>query len=271
MMPAPRVLVVCKKSSRPDRARGLSLRARESHNRALRAVLAALRGAGLRVKTAYRVRSLDTRRYGLIVSVGGDGTFLEAARGAGARPVLGVNSDPERSAGSFCAADARSFPAKLRALLRGRAKTLLLRRMAMRLNGRPLGYPVLNEVLVTHRRPAAMSRYWLRVGRAREEQRGSGLWVATAAGSTGAIRSAGARPLPRASRALVYRPRELYRGGIWRPRLRGGALPAGRGITVGSLMQEGMLCADGEHLTHPFLYGDVLELRSTAPPLRLVL
>lgn len=261
-----RVLVVCKKSARP---RGpWSRRAEETHRRTLRAVRAALAEAGLAAKATRRARSLDTRRYGLVVSVGGDGTFLEAARGAGGRPVLGVNSDPERSAGTFCAADARSFPAKLRAFLRGRVKTLLLSRIAMRLNGRPLGYPVLNEVLVTHRRPAAMSRYWLRVGRAREEQRSSGLWVATAAGSTGAIQSAGCRPLPRASRSLLYRPRELYLGGRSRCRLRGGRAAA---VTVGSLMHDGMVCADGEHLTHPFRYGDVLELRPAAPPLRRVL
>lgn len=235
-------------------------------------MLAVLRESGLQARVTHRARVVDTRPYPLVISVGGDGTFLEAARcvaGAGQR-ILGVNSDPERSAGTFCSADGATFGAKLRKILRGRVKTVRLHRMELRLNGRRLGAPVLNDILVTHRRPAAMSRYWLRVGAAREEQRSSGLWIATAAGSTGAIRSAGGRPLERRSRALVYRPRELYSGGGIRCRLRGGAVPAGRRVAVGSLMRDGMICADGEHMTFPFGYGDVLEVSPSPRPLRVV-
>ena len=282
--PHRRVLVVYKKSSRPvpgwsrgraadplvRRDRRRFLLARRAHRQAMGQVLSALRASGLRARVTQRARSLDTRPYPLVIAVGGDGTFLEAARcvaGAGQR-ILGVNSDPERSAGSFCSTDGAAFAGKLRQILRGRAKTARLNRMELRLNGRRLGAPVLNDILVTHRRPAAMSRYWLRVGAAREEQRSSGLWIATAAGSTGAIRSAGGKPLARNSRALVYRPRELYSGS--RCRLRGGAVPAGRRVAVGSLMREGMICVDGEHMTYPFRYGDVLEVRPSARPLRVV-
>ena len=286
LLPVRSVLVVYKKSSRPvpgwsrsraadplvRRDRRRFLLARRAHQRAMGQVLAALRESGLRARVTQRARSLDARPYTLMIAIGGDGTFLEAARcvaGAGQR-ILGVNSDPERSAGSFCSTDGASFAGKLRRILRGRAKTTRLHRMELRLNGRRLGAPVLNDILVTHRRPAAMSRYWLRVGAAREEQRSYGLWIATAAGSTGAIRSAGGRPLPRSSRALVYRPRELYSGAGLRCRLRGGAVPAGHRVVVGSLMSEGMICADGEHMTYPFRYGDVLEMRPSARPLRVV-
>lgn len=281
------VLVVYKKSSRRmpgwsrhraadpliRRDRRRFLEARRAHRRALGQVLAALREGGLRARVTYRARALDTRAYPLIISVGGDGTFLEAARcvaGAGQR-ILGVNSDPERSAGSFCSADGRTFARKLALLLRGRAKLARLQRMELRLNGRRLGGPALNDVLVTHRRPAAMSRYWLRVGAVREEHRSSGLWIATAAGSTGAARSAGGRPLPRASRVLLYRPRELYSGPGFRYHLRGGVVPAGRRVSVVSLMREGLICADGEHMTFPFRYGDVLEVTPAARPLLVVL
>ncbi len=284
--PVREVLVIYKKSSRqaPGRSRSGEagpvvrrdrerfLRAWRAHRRALAQVLAALRRSGVRARAAYHATPAGARRYPLVISVGGDGTFLEAARcvaGAGQR-ILGVNSDPQRSAGTFCSAGGRTFAGKLRQVLRGRARTARLQRMELRLGGRRIGAPVLNDVLITHRRPAAMSRYWLRVGAVREEQRSSGLWIATAAGSTGAIRSAGGAPLARTARALLYQPRELYPAPGFRCRLRGGAVPAGRRVAVGSLMRDGLICADGEHSTFPFRYGEVLEVCPSTRPLHVV-
>ncbi len=145
-----------------------------------------------------------------------------------------------------------------------------LNRMRIVLNRRPVDLHVLNDVLITHRRPGGMSRYWLKVGRVQEEQRSSGLWIATAAGSTAAIRSAGGRVLPRASRSLQYRLRELYAPGRNRGRLKGGVVPAGMTIRIGSLMKKGLICVDGEHVTLPFRYGDGLEIRPSPYPLRWV-
>jgi len=238
---------------------------------ALRAVLSALKRHGLRVTVAERSSAAARRRFGLVVSVGGDGTFLEAARGVREALALGVNSNPGRSVGSFCAATARTFPAVLKKVLAGEARIIPVQRLQLRINRRPAGPPVLNEVLVTHRKPAAMSRYWLRIGRVREEHRSSGLWIATAAGSTGAILSAGGRKLPRHSRQIQVRPRELYQGLGARYRLRGGVIPPGRRVAVGSRMEDGMVCIDGEHITFPFRAGDRLDVAPFPQPLRLVI
>lgn len=205
-----------------------------------------------------------------MIAVGGDGTFLEAARGVRDEPILGVNSNPGRSVGSFCAAEAATFERVFLRFVRGKARRQRLHRIQPKINGRPAGPPVLNELLVTHRRPAAMSRYWLRVGKRREEQRSSGLWIATAAGSTGAIRSAGGRLLSRRSSRIQYRPRELYSGGQVRYQLRGGVVPVHRPVRVGSLMKEGLVCLDGDHVTFPFRYGDRLEISASDHPLHLI-
>ena len=45
----------------------------------------------------YRGELTSVAGYDLVLSVGGDGTFLEVARHAPDVPILGVNSDPERS------------------------------------------------------------------------------------------------------------------------------------------------------------------------------
>lgn len=288
--PVRSVLVVYKRSSRrrelPVGRAARRLRARDplvrrdldrfeeagrSHRRALARVRRVLRRLNLKAEFVYHASTRRAAAHDGVISVGGDGTFLEAARGVRGQWILGVNSDPARSAGSFCAADAGSFERILRDLLRGKRRVLPLRRLELEMNGRPMGVRVLNDLLITHRRPAAMSRYWLRVGSVKEEQRSSGLWIATAAGSTGAVRSAGGRALPRASGKLQVRPRELYRGTGFRPRLTGGVVEAGRPVEVGSLMPRGMICADGEHWTAPFGYGDRLRVLPSPDPLHLVL
>lgn len=239
-----------------------------AHERTLREVLAVLRKKGIPFQVTQRARGRKLHSNDLVLSVGGDGTFLEAARGVRGQRILGVNSNPAHSAGSFCAATAGTFESLLDRVLRGRAKTVSLNRIRIVRNGRPVDWQVLNDLLVTHRRPAAMSRYGLEIGRRREEQRSSGLWIATAAGSTGAIRSAGGRAMPRGSRDLQYRPRELYTaGGRKKGRLTGGMVPAGTSIRIYSLMRDGMICVDGEHLTLPFRTGDRLEIRPSATPL----
>lgn len=241
-----------------------------AHEQALQRVLAVLRKKTVPFSVVRRVRRRPLSGYDLVISVGGDGTFLEAARGVRRQRILGINSDPARSAGSFCAATAATFGQILDRVLRNRARTVFLNRIRMVRNRRPVDLHVLNDLLVTHCRPAAMSRYRLQIGRRREEQRSSGLWIATAGGSTGAIRSAGGRVLPRGSREIQYRPRELYAAGRKKFRLTGGVIRAGVPVRVDSLMRQGMVCVDGEHITLPFGYGDRLEIRASAYPLCVV-
>jgi len=185
-------------------------------------------------------------------------------------PVLGVNSDPCHSIGRFCACDGRSFGALLDRFLRGRAKPQSIPRIALKLDGRDLGVRVLNDVLIAHANPAAMSHYALRVGRVTEQHRSSGLWISTAAGSTGAAQSAGARPLPATSRRVRYVPRELYSRPGQRYRLRGGTAGPGDRLVLRSLMREGRVYADGAHRCFSFPYGSVLEIRPSREPLRLI-
>ncbi len=262
------ILLVYKKSARRDSERFKA--AHQAHVRTLDKVRRHLRRRGIRFKAVYRARLVDYSPYDGVISVGGDGTFLEAAHRIRNQWILGVNSDPERSAGSFCGADGSSVERVLDRILEGGAKIQRLHRVRLEINGKRLGVPVLNDILITHRKPAAMSRYRIHLGKVREEQRSSGLWISTAAGSTGAIRSAGGRKLPPESRELQYRPRELYRGPGVRCRLTGGGIPAGRPVRIGSLMREGLICVDGEHWTFPFRYGDRLAIRPFPYPLRVI-
>jgi NAD+ kinase len=111
----------------------------------------------------------------------------------------------------------------------------------------------LNDVLICHANPAAMSRYTIRIGTVCEEHRNSGIWFSSAAGSTGAIFSAGGRRMPLESRQVQYMPRELYYTKKILYRLKGGF--SGQSVTVTSHMTHGCIFIDGAHNKLPFGYG----------------
>jgi NAD+ kinase len=140
----------------------------------------------------------------------------------------------------------------------------------VRLDGRVAFRRVLNDVLLTHLVPAATTRYELLVGGHREVHRSSGLWIATPAGSTAAIRSAGGRVLKVEAKRLQYRVRELYREPGRTYRLVGGVLPEGGAIEVTSRMPEGRLYADGARRVRRFPFGSRAVFTLGREPLRLI-
>ena len=246
-------------------------RAHGVHEEAMEAIVHALRQLRVDFDLAYRADLKVKRRYHLVVSVGGDGTFLQAARSIRHTPLLGVNSDPKRSEAVFCAATSRTFPRLCRLALQGRLPQLHLYRLRLALNGRHLPQRALNDVLVVHDDPATMSRYRLRIGAREETQKSSGLWVSTAAGSSSAVLAAGGVRLPWGAKQFQYRSRELYRGRLSRCRLKGGVFSARASVRLTWLMRRGSAFIDGPHVRIPLRFADELEIRpSLTDPLRVL-
>jgi len=242
----------------------------EENQRTLEAVRTAFEAVGMPYDCLYRGDLVSVAGYDLILSVGGDGTFLEVSRYALDTPVLGVNSDPERSTAFFCAANRSTIQAHLEALLCGKMSSVRLARLQVTINDCPLPHYALNDLLIAHSNPAAMTSYTLRLGTVSEAQRSSGLWIATAAGSTAAIRSAGGRILPLRSRKLQYLVREPYSGDRCRYRLLKGMVGPGTALEVISRTRRGRLFMDGPHLRFAIGLGDVLTVSTAATPLRVL-
>lgn len=152
--------------------------------------------------------------YSLALVVGGDGTMLDYARYIKKIPVLGVNSSPTISVGRFYYASAAQLEGVLEDIRDNRIEPVSLKRLQVSVDDVVYPFPVLNEVLFSHQIPAVTSRYILRIGEKEEEQRSSGVWVATAAGSSGALHSAGGEVLPATSNVVQYLVREPF---IWPP------------------------------------------------------
>lgn len=242
----------------------------EENCQTLEAVQEALQALGVPYDCLYRGELREVTGYDLLLSVGGDGTFLEVARYTTDTPILGVNSDPARSTAFFCAANRQTVRAVLDTLLARQLRTVRLARMQVTLNGRLLPYPVLNDLLIADANPAAMTAYTLRLPTASEAQRSSGLWIATAAGSTAAIRAAGGRMLPLRSRKLQYLVREPYVGHGCHYQYVRGTLPPNTALDVLSKMRCGRVFLDGPHLHFAFGFGDVLTVAASAAPVRVL-
>ncbi|MDE1920577.1 MAG: NAD(+)/NADH kinase [Candidatus Omnitrophica bacterium] len=245
-------------------------RTHSNHFWSLSSVEAVLKMRKLKFTKACRGSSLDYGNYDLIITVGGDGTFLEAARQAKKQIVWGINSDPAWSVGRFCCGSARNFSALLDRVLAGKVSSRKLQRLSISFSDGTQSMNVLNDILICHHNPAAISRYYLTVGASREEQRSSGVWIATAAGSSGGIHSAGGKILPLESKSFQYKPRELYGGNRVRYRLTGGVLKSAQKIVLTSLMREGVVFVDGSHVCLPFSFGTKVFVQGSMDPLKII-
>lgn len=235
------------------------------HFKTLDKIKNVLASLGIPYQCKTRNSKINYQEYGLVITVGGDGTLLEAARKM--RPnqlLLGVNSDPEWSVGKFCHADSRNFQRIIKNAVSGssRIRHLHKLRIGLRKGGTTIRIECLNDVLICHANPAAMSRYRITLGNISEEHRSSGIWIASAAGSSGAILSAGGQQLPEQSRSIQYRPRELYCVRNLSYRLKGGLI-SGREATIKSLMLRGRIFVDGSHIEYPFPYGSQAVISSS--------
>lgn len=237
-----------------------------AHQAALARVMRTLRDEAIPCTAAERATITRAIRASLVITVGGDGTLLRASHYLTATPILGVNSDPMESQGVLCATTARRFARTLAALQAGRLPIVKLARLGVCINERRLPELALNDVLITQRNPAASSRYTLRIGGCTEEQVSSGVWLATGAGSTGAARSAGGRPLPLTSRGMAFVVREPYpRGGPYE--LTRGVIPASGCVSMDYLTPGGAVYLDGPHVRYPLAFGDRVCVRVADQPL----
>ncbi len=158
--------------------------------------------------TARDALSQDIARFDWIVALGGDGTQLATARYAEETPVLGLRMFPESSRGFLCAGDYDVFLAQ-KIDVGSLCETRRRMRMNCCVNGVCIGGPFLNDALLSQANPARASRYRLRLGNVTEFQCSSGVWVSTAVGSHGALRSAGGPEIDCADRTAAFCVREI--------------------------------------------------------------
>ncbi len=217
---------------------------------------------GIEVKALARADLNRTvKNVDLVISVGGDGTFLDASHFLDVVPLLGVNSSKSSSFGHFCLANETNLAATLDQIENDQIEPLKLLRLELELNGELLPELVLNEVLICHSNPAGTSRYFLQIDQSREEQRSGGIWIGPPGGSTGAIKAAAGTVLPIAERNFQYIVREPGPRPYESWSLLRGLLSEDTEIKITSQMRTGSLYIDGQHIDYGFGLGDELTVR----------
>lgn len=221
---------------------------RHVHMATLRKVKKFLSGLGIRHRVWNRNHLSKPLKADLVLAVGGDGTVLAASHFTNHAPLLGINSAPKTSTGFFCAANPQNFPKIFRAILAGRKKPKSVPRLEVFVNGKKFPHPGLNDLLFASRLQGDTARYRIRIGRHQEDHKSSGVWVATGAGSSAAIFSAGGKKDSPFSGRLQYRIREPLCFPKKQYRLLHGFLKRGKSLTLISNIRQGMIFLDGAKL-----------------------
>ena len=239
----------------------------------------------------------------LLIAVGGDGTILNATSFVDdSIPVLGVNSDPtkpedrgvtnmkdeRRSTGALCATCATNIEEALPRVLTGNIPSRLRTRIQCIVRSTYTETrlpPALNDVLIAHPSPAAVSRFRLHLNKGKvvpsheHNERldeefslnawSSGIWICTSMGSTAAMAAAGGFVMHRDSENLQYMIREhLLEQGQHREKGHRIIEPH-KMINIRWNSQYGCVYVDGSHMTHDLELGDEVKMDCHAPKVHI--
>jgi NAD+ kinase len=228
-------------------------------------------GATVDVRLRDELKAFKESRYALVVTVGGDGTLLSVAPQLRKTPVLAVNSSPKTSVGFFAAANVKTLKRDLAKITNGDIGPWAVHRMQVRKNGVVIGHPALNDALFAHPSPVMTTRHFIKPPNARtgEEQKSSGIWVSTPAGSSSAARAAGGVLLDVEGKEIQYVVREPYVTVNERYRYTQGVVPEGETLTVESRLPRGSVFIDGSAHEETVGFGDVVTFSMSPHPLWL--
>jgi NAD+ kinase len=241
----------------------------------------------------------------LLIAVGGDGTVLNSSSFLDESiPILGVNSDPtrpeelgvtnvkdeRRSRGALCAAKATNINDVIPKIIYGdilagyRSRIQCLVRSTYTETRLP---PALNDILVAHPSPAAVSRFRLfnckgiiepnqkpiidRQEKASFNAWSSGIWICTATGSTAAMKAAGGDLMDPRSSDLQYMIREhlVEENNLLQKDASHGFISADSSLHLRWNSQSGCVFVDGSHMKHELELGDEIRVDGHAPFLKI--
>lgn len=246
-------------------------RAHHEHLGSLKRVREELIGRDITFEEQLNTPSKQITGVDLVISVGGDGTLLQASHGVRQKtPVLGVNSAPAYSVGFLTCCRAPTFARSLDDLIEDRVEPHVVQRLRVHIGRRALREPVLNDVLFCHDNPAVTTRYRLITPDGEEVQRSSGAWIATPAGSTAALRSAGGEAMPLEAKKFAYIIREPYAPPGSSVRLQGGELGESQKLAFESRVDTASVYLDGSHRRYTVPFGTVVTFSLHKQPLLLV-
>lgn len=191
-----------------------------------------------------REKIKETKKYDLVVVVGGDGTFLRASHHVEDALMVGVNSSPKTSEGFFMRYTGNNFSGIIKKLLNNQARIINLTRLKAAINNKPIKTLALNEFYVGCKEAYTTARYTIKIGEKSEWQRSSGVIIASPAGTNAWLGSAGGKKLKLTTKGFSFVVREPYRGRLICPKITKGIMLKNKSLTMISDMYSGVLAID---------------------------
>lgn len=208
-------------------------------------------------------------KFDLIITFGGDGTFVKAANIIDNAFILGINSRPETSEGALTTINVNELE-KLRNINKGDYEVLTRERIKVKLNGKVLDEHPLNEVYIGAESQFHTSRYRINFKGKEEEHRSSGIIVSTGTGSPAWFYSAGGEVFNYDEKKLRFIVREPYHGKrIYKPTILNGEVKEGEKLVVKSEKDFGGVVAINDTL-YNFNKGDSVEIELSGKPLKAI-
>lgn len=219
-------------------------------------------------KMMYEINKPIDKRFDLVIIVGGDNSFTKVSHYVGSMPVLGVNSDPSRSNGCMLRWSMRDENDAIEF-----SKMLDLHkfdveewpRIETTLDGN-LITPATSEYYFGERLRNRMSRHILVYDGIEEEQKCSGIVIATGAGSTGWYKSICRNNIwPTTENRAAFVVSEPYSGTIFN-----GHIIPGKDIIIRSLNDDGGMVGVDSWQEFPFPRGTEAKITIGKKPLVVI-
>jgi len=207
----------------------------------------------------------------LAISIGGDGTFLSAAHYIKDIPILGVNSNRERSEGALTTIDLSQLNKKLKEIIENKSliKNYTREKVQIIKKNKKIDTELaLNETFFGNVNPHHTTNYEIEYNSKIESQRSSGIVISTGTGSTAWYYAAGGFPFSREKRQLRFKIRELYRRKLHKPTIKKGKMKKDEKLTIVSKMNHAIIAIDSIR-TYLINKNDKVEI-SVGNPLKVI-
>ncbi len=200
----------------------------------------------------------------LVITIGGDGTFIRASGHIKETPILGINSESKLSEGALTSINEKQTD--LIKDIKKNFKIKKLERIEVRKNGVTLDKTAVNDVYIGSKSQFHTSRYKIEYGDNIEEQRSSGVLISTPSGSHAWYKSAGGKPFEKNLRFLI---REPYFGRLYKPEILKGEIK-NNPLIVESKRHSGGIIALDSNFTYSLNYGDKIKVGISKYPLKVL-
>jgi NAD+ kinase len=197
----------------------------------------------------------------LVITLGGDGTFLQTSHFILDRtPMFGVNANTRIKDGFYTICTKDNFEEKFKDYIKGKLKVRKLLRLEAKLDGKVLPEKALNEVYMGPHNAFITAVYHIITPYCDGRQKSSGVIVSTPTGSYAWNRSAGGKVMDLDEQSYEYLIREPHKGRLTTCEKNSGKMRLNQKIKIISEKNENVVVMDSLSKVYKFKEGSVLEI-----------